>query len=56
MKSVKTVGTSTLYQIVNANSGKCLDTVYGKTDKGTKFHQWHCDPNLASQLFMIRKK
>jgi len=39
------------YQLVNVNSGKCVDVTASGTVSGTVAQQWTCTPGAANQLF-----
>ncbi|WP_179082404.1 RICIN domain-containing protein [Streptomyces rectiverticillatus] len=42
-------GDDTLYQLVNVNSGKCLEIADSRTDYGAPIQQWTCVKGLATQ-------
>ncbi|MCF3105628.1 RICIN domain-containing protein [Streptomyces roseoverticillatus] len=42
-------GDNTLYQVVNVNSGKCLEVADSRTDDGAPIQQWTCVKGLATQ-------
>ncbi|MGW1072874.1 RICIN domain-containing protein [Streptomyces sp. NPDC002537] len=40
------------YQIVNVNSGKCLEIADSRKDVGAPVQQWTCVPGVATQLWL----
>ncbi|WP_327745628.1 family 43 glycosylhydrolase [Streptomyces europaeiscabiei] len=50
--SGETAATPTAYQLVNRNSGKCLDVVNGDSTDGTNIQQWACHTG-ANQKWRI---
>ncbi len=43
------------FQIVDKNSGKCLDLAYGGSSNGTNIHLWGCGSNNPSQTFALHR-
>ncbi|MEU8550757.1 RICIN domain-containing protein [Streptomyces roseoverticillatus] len=42
-------GDNTLYQVVNVNSGKCLEVADSRTDDGAPIQQWTCVKGVKAQ-------
>ncbi len=44
-------GAGTQFQVVNANSGKCLEIADSRKDRGAPIQQWTCVKGVATQLW-----
>ena len=45
---------SAWYQVINTNSGKCVDHTDGSTNNGTAVQQWACVAGNTNQLWQFR--
>jgi len=48
------ISSSTWYQVVNANSGKCVDDANGSTSNGTAVQQWACASGNTNQQWQFQ--
>jgi len=48
------ISSSTWYQVVNANSGKCVDATNGGTGNGTAVQQWTCGSGNTNQEWQFQ--
>lgn len=48
------IDTARWYQVVNTNSGKCLDAADGGTSNGTALQQWTCHAGNNNQLWQFQ--
>ena len=48
------ISSSTWYQVVNSNSGKCVDDTGGSTANGTAVQQWDCGSGNANQEWQFQ--
>jgi glucosylceramidase len=48
------ISSSTWYQVVNANSGKCVDAANGGTANGTPVQQWTCAGGNTNQEWQFQ--
>jgi endoglucanase len=49
-----TINTSAWYNLVNANSGSCVDAAGWGTANGSLVQQWACGPQLANQQWQLQ--
>jgi glucosylceramidase len=48
------INSSTWYQVINANSGKCVDDTSGSTANGTAVQQWSCTSGNYNQEWQLQ--
>ena len=48
------INSSTWYEVVNTNSGKCVDDAGGSTANGTAVQQWDCGSGNANQEWQFQ--
>jgi glucosylceramidase len=48
------ISSSTWYQVVNTNSGKCVDDTSGSTANGTAVQQWDCGSGNVNQEWQFQ--
>jgi glucosylceramidase len=47
------ISSSTWYEVVNTNSGDCVDVTNRSTANGTQFQQWACTAGDTAQTFRL---
>jgi hypothetical protein len=50
-KKLHIPGSSDTFELMNLNSGKCLNVKGASTDNGAQIIQWPCDPNQTNQVW-----